>query len=512
MKFWLWTLGWLSLAQEGPLNLSTNQEYLELTHGLTDKDYILMDFYAPWCNHCKRLSPQLDIVAKIMDQWNENDTKTAGSMAEGLKFGVAKLDCTQAKRACTNAAIYSYPTLHILSKGSKPLAEYPQGPRLAEHLLAFVATYTKLKKTVDIKGGEAIEGIVDHWFKRCRTTESADFDYYVCLGQQSNNLLVGMQKGLKKMLKVNPKLAETHILVELLSVSRPLTTEEDVCWVDTWTDGLVDCLSTKGSAADKRLFNQRYLAPLYIKDATWGHFFHSRNRNLKSTMVVALRKDENELAYEAAFTDFAREYRKDIQLLFIDAADQNIMKLLHQLNVDTTVLPTAIVFTRDPEDRGYWVMSNTTITKDALVDWFEGMKSGKLAVTYPDNYQPGIWPFFRRQVKALYAVLKEEVTQSAKRRMLMVAVVLTLLVGSLSLCYFTLEDEGVDLMPPPHHKASVEDIRDSKSEARETEVPDDRPSAGGARRRRRETKDTSSGSDRSDSEPFCMTLVAAGLR
>ncbi|XVF73975.1 hypothetical protein PTKIN_Ptkin13bG0024100 [Pterospermum kingtungense] len=90
-------------------------------------DYILVDFYAPWCGHCKRLSPQLDEAAPIL---------------AGLKepIVIAKLNADKFTTLARKHEIRGYPTLKLFMHGV-PVDYY--GPRkatlLVRHLKKFVA-------------------------------------------------------------------------------------------------------------------------------------------------------------------------------------------------------------------------------------------------------------------------------------------------------------------------------------------------------------------------------------
>ncbi|XVF30026.1 hypothetical protein REPUB_Repub16aG0021800 [Reevesia pubescens] len=82
-------------------------------------DYILVDFYAPWCGHCKRLSPQLDEAAPIL---------------AGLKdpIVIAKLNADKFTILARKYELHGYPTLKLFMHGV-PVDYY--GPRKADLLV-----------------------------------------------------------------------------------------------------------------------------------------------------------------------------------------------------------------------------------------------------------------------------------------------------------------------------------------------------------------------------------------
>ncbi|KAM6971156.1 protein disulfide-isomerase A4 [Tautogolabrus adspersus] len=68
------------------------------------KDTVLIEFYAPWCGHCKQFVPEYEKIAQAL---KENDPP----------IPVAKVDATVASDLATRFEVSGYPTIKILKKG-----------------------------------------------------------------------------------------------------------------------------------------------------------------------------------------------------------------------------------------------------------------------------------------------------------------------------------------------------------------------------------------------------------
>ncbi|KAL0351370.1 UNVERIFIED_CONTAM: protein disulfide-isomerase 5-2 [Sesamum calycinum] len=92
---------------------------------ISNFDYIFVDFYAPWCGHCKRLAPELDKAAPIL---------------AGLKqpIVVAKVDADKYRKLGSKHDIDGYPTLKIFMHG---VATEYYGPRKADLLVRFLTKF-----------------------------------------------------------------------------------------------------------------------------------------------------------------------------------------------------------------------------------------------------------------------------------------------------------------------------------------------------------------------------------
>ncbi|KAK9270589.1 hypothetical protein L1049_026170 [Liquidambar formosana] len=89
-------------------------------------NFIVVEFYAPWCGHCKKLAPEFEKAASIL---SSHDPPVV----------LAKVDANEDvnKELASEFDIKGFPTLKILRNGGKTVEEY-KGPREADGIVAYL--------------------------------------------------------------------------------------------------------------------------------------------------------------------------------------------------------------------------------------------------------------------------------------------------------------------------------------------------------------------------------------
>ena len=107
-------------TQDGPVTVIVAHTYQELI--IDNEKDVLVEFYAPWCGHCKALAPKWEELAGLYSSFSD-------------KITVAKIDAT------TNDVpddIAGFPAIKLFPAGSKDSPVEYSGGRTVEDLAKFV--------------------------------------------------------------------------------------------------------------------------------------------------------------------------------------------------------------------------------------------------------------------------------------------------------------------------------------------------------------------------------------
>jgi len=100
-----------------------------------------VEFYAPWCGHCKKLAPDYEVVADSF----------VG--VDGVV--VAKVDADEHKTLAGRYDVKGFPTLKWFPKGSKTAEDY-QGSRSIEDITTFIENKAGVKSKAPKKPASAV--------------------------------------------------------------------------------------------------------------------------------------------------------------------------------------------------------------------------------------------------------------------------------------------------------------------------------------------------------------------
>ena len=113
-------------TNDEPVKVVVGDTFEELV--LTEDKFVLLEAYAPWCGHCKKLEPiYKDLAEKLSGE---------------EKIVIAKMDATENEHPLM--PVSGFPTLRLFKPGSKTPVDY-QGDRSLDDLMKFLKDNTGLE-------------------------------------------------------------------------------------------------------------------------------------------------------------------------------------------------------------------------------------------------------------------------------------------------------------------------------------------------------------------------------
>jgi len=106
------------------------------------KEILLVEFFAPWCGHCKKLAPQYETAATEL-------------LGNDPPIPIAKVDCVgDGKETCGKYGVSGYPTLKIFRNGE--FSQEYDGPRDSKGIVSYMKKNSG-PSSVELKDYKALE-------------------------------------------------------------------------------------------------------------------------------------------------------------------------------------------------------------------------------------------------------------------------------------------------------------------------------------------------------------------
>lgn len=125
---------------------------------------LVIDYYAPWCLWCQRLSPTWDDFANEIQQYQQQQQRHHQQQQHSSldDVGVGKVDCVEHAPLCKGERIMAFPTIRWYQTGGKAIVPDYIGDRTVEALMEYAIRQIGSKINGDGDGGKEEEDEEQH--------------------------------------------------------------------------------------------------------------------------------------------------------------------------------------------------------------------------------------------------------------------------------------------------------------------------------------------------------------
>jgi len=304
--------------------------------------FLLVEFYAPWCGHCKELAPEY--------------AKAAQAVKESGIY-LAKVDGTVEKDLSAKYGVKGYPTLKFFKEG-KPI-DY-SGGRTGDDIIQWVTKksgppFTSLgnveaAQTALEKNEIAVFGFFKDW-------ESDACKTYLELTAEIDNIAF--------------YLVNTDVIFKEYKV-----TGDSIVLFKKFDEGRIDLTTDLTKQSIKEFVTVQSL-PLVIEfsQETAQKVFGG---DIKTHLLFfASKKSEKFESVKDIFKTVGQEFRGKLLIVYINIDETNHDRILDYFNLNATDCPTFRYVTFTPETTKYKPESSDKMTVAGLTRFVKEIQDGK---------------------------------------------------------------------------------------------------------------------------------------
>lgn len=320
-------------------------------------NYLLVEFYAPWCGHCKSLAPE---YAKAAGQLKE----------EGSAIRLAKVDATEETKLAEQYEVKGYPTIKFFKNGS------PQ----------------------EFQGGRTAADIVN-WLKKKTGPPASNVDSVdavKALAEKDDVVIIGFFKdqesaGAKAFLEVA---SATDDLPFVITATDEVFAEykienEGVVLLKKFDDGRNDLVEGLTAESIKDFINS-YSMPTVI-EFTQESAQKIFGGEVKNHLLLFISKGDEK--FDASLTQYkaaATSFKGKVLFIYINIDDDDNQRILEFFGMKTADCPS-YRYINLGEDMTKYKPENDEISTDVVTAFVQGVLDGKIKPHLMSEDVPEDW-------------------------------------------------------------------------------------------------------------------------
>ncbi|CAL9215824.1 unnamed protein product [Arabidopsis halleri] len=325
-------------------------DHTNFTDTINKHDFIVVEFYAPWCGHCKQLAPEYE--------------KAASELSSNVPPVVlAKIDASEEtnREFATQYEVQGFPTIKIFRNGGKAVQEY-NGPREADGIVTYLkkqsgpasAEIKSADDATEVVGDKKV--VVVGIFPKLSGSE---FDSFMAIAEKLRSELDFAHTSDAKLL---PR-GESSVTGPVVRLFKP------------FDEQFVDSKDFDGEALEKFVKESSIpLITVFDKDPN-NHpyvikFFESTNTK---AMLFMNFTGEGAESLKSKYREVATS-NKGQGLSFLLGDAENSQGAFQYFGLEESQVPLIIIQTAD--DKKYL---KTNVEVDQIESWVKDFKDGKIA-------------------------------------------------------------------------------------------------------------------------------------